>query len=809
MSQPRSSLVSSRSASIVENAHHRITQQDGPPYCPSEESDDNRGRVPQGSRHEHGDNQQHKQHGRHQHMEHSKQFSQSEAEEGHKQREAVKPFKRLSPWIKLCMGWSLLVIAGSVAFISWLWWSPSDDYRWRQWVLATNRLQLSVTITGFIVRAAVGALAASTTAMLASVAVEQSGVRAHAIAQVSMARFTAGGGFAPLFLLALRNSISGALVRLLLGCLVVTTVGLQLTSTLLVNDLGEMELVSNPRQIPNAYVVVGSPTSSDSPGAQSVRQSTGDLDRFWERRPRLAETFAEYAEPYRRLEADGLDDTGPVVRAFLPLALQEDRESVSRFQGMARVYESRVVCVRPFVSEMRLCQPQNDSYTGLCGVIQLDDSAAVAAIGEDAPGIKLSFACQIGSYYPRTNAWQLCRIEGNSSYGLGMSNIEWTLRNESSPNPFKRMWLLWKTDELTILGMLSRQVYSVVVLNSSTERDGPWINMTLGLRDKDGNIETANGFKFKMSLCTRPSFALDTVVEQLNITASRSSAARKKEPTYILDTENGAYDTTAVRRQLGAVKPLPEAHDRQVVTISPADFESSLREAHSSRYGRKYSPSYAENASTTTPNLSYFTESRTTITVDFCLLADCFLRGAGNVADMFYVQMLDDMIKETDSPSLALQAVWTALARAMYYEYISLYTPYNNETAIITYFAQTTVPVHRRGYWAVMALLAAFLAVFTVACFLFSSTQFSLPDNAWHTVAQISESAETSSILSRARVKSDDEVRALSKELQDDDEEDRFVVRREVFVRASTTGTAVSDDQEAPFLKARGRRRRQ
>ncbi|KAF6807995.1 hypothetical protein CSOJ01_07845 [Colletotrichum sojae] len=315
MSQPRSSLVSSRSASIVENAHHRIAQQDGPQYCPSEETDDPGEHARQDSRHEHGGHPQHKQHDPDQHIEHTKQLSQSEADDAHDQREAIQPVKPLGLWFKLCMGWSLLAIVGSVAFISWLWWSPIDDYRWRQWVLATNLLQLSVTVTGFIVRAAVGALAASTTAMLASVAVERSGVRAHAIAQVSIARFTTGGGVVPLSLLALRSSISGTSVRILLGCLVVTTFGLQLTSTLLVNDLGEMELVSNPRQIPNAYAVI------DNPGMElSVSRSTSNIDRFWERKPRLAGTFAEYAEPYRRLEADGLDDTGPVVRAFLPLS---------------------------------------------------------------------------------------------------------------------------------------------------------------------------------------------------------------------------------------------------------------------------------------------------------------------------------------------------------------------------------------------------------------------------------------------------------------------------------------------------------
>ncbi|KAF6825591.1 hypothetical protein CPLU01_10169 [Colletotrichum plurivorum] len=809
MSQPRSSLVSSRSASIVENAHHRIAQQDGPQYCPSEESDDPGEHARQDSRHEQGGHQQHKQHDPHQHIEHAKQLSQSEAEDGHHQREGVRPLRRLGPWFMLCMGWSLLAIAGSVAFISWLWWSPDDDYRWRQWVLATNRLQLSVTITGFIVRAAVGALAASTTAMLASVAVERSGVRAHAIAQVSMARFTAGGGFVPLSLLALRSSISGTSVRLLLGCLVVTTVGLQLTSTLLVSDLGERELVSNPQQISNAYAIVG-----NNGIAKNIMQSMANTLRFVENKPQLAETFAEYAEPDLRLEADGLDDTGPIVRAFLPMVSQEDRESISKFQGMARVYESRVVCVRPTISEMRPCRSESEVGAGFCGTIQLDHSAAVAAIGAAVPSMKLYFNCDL-EFGHSGNVWQLCkttqldRMDRNSSSrgdsGLRMSNIEWALGNQTNRRPFKTMWLLWNTDEITYFGAaMEAQAHPGVILNSSAERSGPWMNMSFRLNDTNRSV--AADFHLKISLCTRPSGSQDIVVEQLNITASTSSAERKKEPTYSLHTESQTYDTCAFRRQLGAARPTAAVHDRQILTISPADLRTSLRRAHDSKYDAKYSPTWNRNAngSTATPSFILLADPPY---INFCL--DCYIRLDVAIADIFYVHMLNSIINETNSPALALQAVGTAMARVMYYKYMNLYTPENNETATVTFYSPTIIPVHHRGYWAAMALLAIFLAVFAVVCFLFSSTQFSLPDNAWHTVAQISESAETSSILSRVRVKSDDEVRAMSKELQDDDEEDRFVVRRGVFVRASTLGTTVSDDQEAPFLKFRGWRRRQ
>ncbi|KAK2732290.1 hypothetical protein CKAH01_02236 [Colletotrichum kahawae] len=91
------------------------------------------------------------------------------------------------------------------------------------------------------------------------------------------------------------------------------------------------------------------------------------------RRPPFAETFAEYSEA--GLVDERVDDTGPTIRAFLPFESTETRESVSTFRGMTRVSDSRVVCLRPILSNLTLCEIEisdSESNIGICGVLQLN-----------------------------------------------------------------------------------------------------------------------------------------------------------------------------------------------------------------------------------------------------------------------------------------------------------------------------------------------------------------------------------------------------------------------------------------------------
>lgn len=75
------------------------------------------------------------------------------------------------------------------------------------------------------------------------------------------------------------------------------------------------------------------------------------VDNYWGRYPKQFASFAEYSEP--GLSSEGVDDTGVTLRSFLPFNNQIDRGSVLEFHGIAPVFDTHCVCVRP-------------RYTSLC-----------------------------------------------------------------------------------------------------------------------------------------------------------------------------------------------------------------------------------------------------------------------------------------------------------------------------------------------------------------------------------------------------------------------------------------------------------
>lgn len=288
----------------------------------------------------------------------------------------------------------------------------------------------------------------------------------------------------------------------------------------------------------------------------------------------------------------------------------------------------------------------------------------------------------------------------------------------------------------------------------------------------------------------------------------------RTEPTYKWNTERAVYDTSAVRTQIGAVanaryiSPL----DRQIMSISPDSINSSLAEARSSNSSYKYydglffPPLYDLYRLYNTP-------------VALCPNCAVGIETSYRITDILHAMIFSDTIKETNSPALALQAVYFTLARTVYYDLINAFEPIGNAT-IVT-FELTSIPQLFRGYWIVMGMLGVFVLVFSVVGVLFDSTRFSLPDNAWHTIAQISESSEMSGVLREARMATDQAIEHFidgsqpstgyverisnflgslrkpstagvsSFTIQPKKERPRFVVRDGVFVRASGVGTDV------------------
>ncbi|KAK1527051.1 uncharacterized protein CCOS01_07313 [Colletotrichum costaricense] len=681
-----------------------------------------------------------------------------------------RPTKRLSLFLKFSLVISLLFLAGAVAFISWLWWAPHQDVRWRKWVLAPNRLQLSITLSAVVIRTAIGILATAATAMIASAAVERRGVYLQDIAQVSVARFSSDGPLS-LSLLALTSSSLQPLVRLVLALLAITTIAAQFTSTLLVADLEQRRVVAFADSISNAYTFIpGNHSSGKPPEAVS-----GYAHNYWIQRPRLTETFAEYTGT--AAEGEGLDDTGPTVRAFLPVASQQERESLLEFQGMARVLDTRFICMRPQLSNVRPCNGTDG--VDICGSIRLDptvDAAAAAGLTW-TDEMNFNFSCPVTGYMGNRYDWQICAYET-----LNWTSFDWSLRNTTRMTTMRIVW-----DAGRIQGNMSSDSMESTVKVLSSTGSGPWTRESLHIRLVDSNTVGKDQYiNFNMTMCAQ-FYNYPDSIQYLNVSATSSS--NRTEPTYDWDVEREVYDTSAVRRQLGAVRdPSSLSHDdRQVLTISKDNLDSAVADA---RDGSEWQQ-YAADRS-----LEWFFDRVTyarmpSMPIAFCHNCAPNLDSQDGTSDVIYERLFGDTIDETGSPARAMQAVYFTLARLVYYDFLSAFSPNTAvpgmDTADVVTFELTSIPWRFRGYLAVVGIILVFLASFAAAAVLFRSTRYSLPENAWHTVAQISESPELADLLHDAKVATDGDVGRLAKASKSQ----RFVVRDGVFTQASGAGLDV------------------
>jgi hypothetical protein len=128
----------------------------------------------------------------------------------------------------------------------------------------------------------------------------------------------------------------------------------QFASTFLVTDLRELNILSLSKNM--SYGFTFGAVNSTSPADLTPLPLMYVVFEYWKRSPSQSEIFAEYSEPGET--SDELDDTGTALRAFLPISSTSQRESIQSFNGIARVIDTRVICVRPKFTA-RYCRMQN------------------------------------------------------------------------------------------------------------------------------------------------------------------------------------------------------------------------------------------------------------------------------------------------------------------------------------------------------------------------------------------------------------------------------------------------------------------
>ncbi|KAF5987666.1 hypothetical protein FCOIX_879 [Fusarium coicis] len=136
---------------------------------------------------------------------------------------------------------SFIILVETIIFLSWLWFEDRDSEAWRRSMLSGRATQ-SITLMSLLIRWAIGTLAAVTTSMAASIALQLHGVPIPALAEIPIARFTNSGQQ------SLKEMLPGTTfrpwLRILMICLFALVGASQFAFTLLVSDLRELTILS-------------------------------------------------------------------------------------------------------------------------------------------------------------------------------------------------------------------------------------------------------------------------------------------------------------------------------------------------------------------------------------------------------------------------------------------------------------------------------------------------------------------------------------------------------------------------------------
>lgn len=242
---------------------------------------------------------------------------------------------------------STVVIFTSISMLAYLWTAQQNmstaGYLWR---LIATKLSFPqvVTLCTMALRWGTAVQFCLFTSMLASVAVENFQVTLSQIMTVSIMRATSAEPVELLWALLQGNHYILWAIRTiaLTTILLLLQTTFQLSSTILLSDLRPGQIRGNEDNREIRY------------GLRGDLQKEMDkytTDKPWGFKPPFWPIFAEYSEA--PIVAEGIIDTGFVIRTFLPFTTTQDRQSVGNYSGKATSIPARVTCFRPPFSKLR------------------------------------------------------------------------------------------------------------------------------------------------------------------------------------------------------------------------------------------------------------------------------------------------------------------------------------------------------------------------------------------------------------------------------------------------------------------------
>lgn len=584
-----------------------------------------------------------------------------------------------------------------------------------------------VTLSSVLIRVATAAQLGVFAALIAALILERVGVSTENLPLVSMIRCLNSGPHS--LALSISNSIFTVGLfpySILVVLAIINAFALQFTSTILLNDFGDTDVVMD---YINDTIPFG--LNRDVSGGTGGTNAYGGLD-YWKTSPFTYQRFAEYKE--KSSKGSNYIDTGKTLRGFPPSNDSSTRFAFREYNGPMVVVDTRVVCVKPTVSNLTI----DSQYESIKGTFDWNKTHPDLKLNKALEGIGIEVNCSIpvSDWYLGKRYWQTSLCTVGATYARLSGGIT---PDDEDPDS------------------ATGHTAALLLLNATGYSDDWNASLPEGIQ-----LQLAESSSPIWTRYARENVSVDFSLCFTNPMPSHYSVTASSDEDFfdgVLNYSNGSFNTSEIRKMYGATGE----------TLTPAQ-RGQLDLKHSSDW-RALKAEIVYNATTA----DFIWETLARVNYEAVITKDIEAYVGVGSTTMFsenalpqhsvhrnHAVIFQDTIQNTGDPSVALQTLFTILLQMAYYDFL-----YEYDVAAPAWYkvsAKLNIPHQWKALGVILSLLGLHFALVSTAVRMFLvRTEMSLLGNAWQAVSQV-VSTDTAGVLHHGATTTDREVKDSMKQ---------------------------------------------